>query len=493
MRIKLCAAIAAILLSFSCFSEPTRAIEVPAFANRVAALDAPVSLTAGAFDSLIQSIIDKLQNLAASVSGDLSISVGGASSQLSALLEQFKQATQQSITQPINSLSDSVQAMARQLQYATNRIQDILAHERACLLENAGVVIASLDSMTLELKSGLPFVKDSKAKLYYFKFAGHSPSIVPPEGGPMTLVGFRLWDREPKLELCDEAKHSLSPLEVSHSTDENSVDTNIPSTILQQSSGKCLFIHCVTQKWSFFQGTIPDTDLYLPLYVPKALAFKWLVQAWVNYQISSRQEAVGPELDFRFDNNSCDKHNVTQTQGWSLPEDAQIIGYLDRDMGDSRQNNVISLAITGHTITAAGTMDQGQCVDLFVGKKFLSSAIWNHGISPRYTYMVTTPHDTSGNAESAGKAFPTAQILVSIPKAEGKGVATFWYQVVPSVNGVSQGPLYVSPRVTIGPDASSGQDQNQAEQINIDAIYNPQSINGNSQLNVTLTVPACGF
>ena len=42
-------------------------------------------------------------------------------------------------------------------------------------------------------------------------------------------------------------------------------------------------------------------------------------------------------------------------------------------------------------------------------------------------------------------------------------------------------------------DATSGQDQGQAQQCSIDATYNPQSINGNSQLNVTITAPACGF
>jgi hypothetical protein len=495
MKIKMCTAIAGILLSLAASPQPSHAEQgVPAFADRVAELDAPLTLTAGALDSLVQGILDKLQNLAASLSGDLSISVGGAGSQLSALLTQFQQATQQSIGQPISDLSDSAQAMARQLQYATNRLQDILAHERACLLQNAGVIIASLDSLTLQLKSGIPLVKDSKAQLYYFQFAGHSPSIVPPDGGPMTLVGFALWKRQPRLELCDEAKHSLTSLQASRSTDDNSVDTIIPGPLLQQNAGKCLFIHCVTQKGNFLGLTVPDTDLYLPLFVPQTLAFKWHVDAWVSYETTGTSpETVGPEKVYRFDNNTCDKQNVSQTQGWSLPVDAQIIGTQDRDLGDSRQNNAISLSIVANTITAAGTMDQGSCVNMLFGSTLLHSAIWDHGISPKYIYPVTTTNSTSGSSESSGIGSTTTQVVVAVPKAQGKGNATFWYQVVPMVNGVAQSELYLSPRVTIGPDASSGQDEGQAEQCNMDATYNPQPINGNSQLNVTITVPACGF
>ena len=93
------------------------------------------------------------------------------------------------------------------------------------------------------------------------------------------------------------------------------------------------------------------------------------------------------------------------------------------------------------------------CLMLLFGNKLLHSAIWNHGITPKYTYTVTTPHDTSGNAESVGNAFPNAQILVDIPKQEGKGKPTFWYQVVPMVNGVKQDPIYRSSRLTNHPPA----------------------------------------
>jgi hypothetical protein len=53
----------------------------------------------------INGLLQQLANVGATFSGDLSISVGGATTQMGALLQQFKDLGEEDFTKPLNTLS----------------------------------------------------------------------------------------------------------------------------------------------------------------------------------------------------------------------------------------------------------------------------------------------------------------------------------------------------------------------------------------------------
>ena len=145
----------------------------------------------------------------------------------------------------------------------------------------------------------------------------------------MTLIGFALWKRTPKLELTDEQRHVFATLPVLKSSNDDQVDTSISGDLIKSNAGNVLYLHCLTTKGNWFGKTIPDSDLYLPLVVPKEISFQVSITAWMNYDTTTTSgQVTGPEQEFRTHNPSCENiAQVSINHGWSLPADAQIISY----------------------------------------------------------------------------------------------------------------------------------------------------------------------
>ena len=450
-------------------------------------------MTLGTLEPLVNSIIQDLQNAATTIEGNGSIVIGGATSQLSGLLNQLKSMIGENFTKPINQLTREIRNTSNQLYSAVTRLDAILKNQQACLLANAQIFLAGIQTIISGAKSGLPFVKDDAPRIDYFQFEGHTPSVVPVSGGRLSIIGFDLWHDEkypPEVTLFQEDRqHVLLTITPEKGQDINSFTFTLSADFIAQHPGQNLQLQIIPreQRWISFFGAKTLGSFFMPICIPTLTFSKFSIIGHLQYTADTD---VVTTLDFKrfgMGNDSCeDRKNYSQTQAWPLPAGAQILSVVTKEPDVVNQTN-IQFSFAGNTITAAGWLDTATCINVLFGRKLLHDTHWFFSAAPQISYKQTTPKSADTQSDWLVMINNMVDFKLSFPKTgENAGSDIFWFDILLE-NGNAQKTLYSSPKI------NTNTFSNQVNGLFIDASYNGEIVNGQSELALKISLPNCGF
>jgi hypothetical protein len=475
--------------------------------------DLTTAATCGEIISAAQAVIQQLQNLVATAAGDASISANGASTQLSALITQFQTAVGDKVTTPLNSLGYDIQNLGQRIIFATNNLNEILTRQRNCAYANAASLESGIRNVGLSIGANIPFVASGAPRIDLFQFVGHDPMEVPAEGGDLLIKGYRLYvGKAPLISLVTDSGALIAKLSASKAGSQDEVSTAIPGATLTANAGKTLAFKLEIYVPKTVIGFIPagnqTAELNLPFVVPKAYALSYQVTAQVTYYTATPENVNLQSVSFDFHNASCeDRHNLPgDTRTPQLPSgprisDAQITGYHFANWPDghaspnTRNQSSIAVTTTATTVSAAGWLDTASCVQegfIVHVARLLHDTFWQAVVVPEARYTEEKETSVSSAPVTAVAVLPETTAILTFPTASAEaGVKSFSYSVVPVVNGVAQKALYQSP--VVSGNERGVDDAVSLGPVSITAHWNPQPVNGMTQVTVKISEPTCGY
>ncbi|HTK21532.1 MAG TPA: hypothetical protein VL442_18565 [Mucilaginibacter sp.] len=446
-------------------------------------------------EKLVNDVIQQLQNAATTIEGNGSIVIGGATSQLSALLNQLKSMIGEDFTKPINQLSREIRNTSNQLFSAVNRINMILKNQQACLLVNVQVFLASITTVISGLKSGIPFIDNTTPRIDYFQFDGHTPSVVPKNGGRISIVGFDLWHDEkypPEVKLFNEARNKviLDNIKPEKGQNVNSFSFILSPEFIAKNHGQNLQLQVISKEkhWLDLFGPKVLGTFFMPICIPETAFAKFKISAHLQYQT---EVDVVETLDFRrfgMGNDSCeDRKNYSHTEAWQLPAGGQILSVVTKDPDVRNQVNV-QFSFAGSTITAAGWLDTATCFCPPIGGCHLfHDTHWFASAAPQISYKKTGEKIVDVTSDTIEMNNNSVDFKLNFKKDSNDNVADiFWFDVILD-NGNAQKTIFSSPKINTDTFSTN------INGLFLDAKYTGQVVNGNSELAVNITLPGCGF
>ena len=465
-------------------------------------------VTIGAIIAGAQGILQQITNIGPTWGGDFAGAANSTAGQISSLITQFQQAVGTDLTKPLNSFGYDIQDLGNRLQFATDSLNQILSHQRNCADIDVADLISGVRSVGLRVASKIPFAGKDAPSVYSFRFIGHDSEAVPITGGQLQVDGYNLFSkRPPDLNLVDEAGHAVA-LTASRGTSNDDFITNIPGAILQSNAGKILNLNIAAHtevKKDLIEHKDVVTSLTLPFSVPQAYTTVYKVDAIITYTCSQQPPDRNlPAVTFDFHNNSCeDRHNVGDTKTPVLPSGGNIVPgsafisgwhYVNWPDGHSspntRNQTSVSPSFTSTTVSAAGWLDTASCGNIGPIHHFFNDTFWQAAIVPECRLTLLAEQTATGTIKVPA-ALPTTIANINLPTiCNEPGPHSFSYVVTPIVNGVANPPLYSSPVRT---ESEKGvHDSVILGPVTIAASWNPQPINGFSQVALTISQPTCG-
>jgi hypothetical protein len=467
-------------------------------------------LVSGGIVSAAQSIIQQLNNVGATWTGDGGIVINGAASQLSALVSQFQKAIGDKVTAPLNSFGYDIQALGKRIDTATNQLNQILTQQRNCGFEDASALLSGIKNAGLLATANIPLASTGEPRVDYFQFVGHNPEVVPHDGGEAVVYGYRLWvDDQPDAFLFDDTNNQLAKLATSRGSSDDSVQISLPTNLLAPQSGKVLTLEVLAhqaKKFLFIRVGTTTTNLNLPFAVPIDYVLQYKVSGQVNYKCSGEQNVNLATVAFDYHNSSCeDRHNVgPNTNTPQLPSgpnmsDAKIVGYQFVNWPDghpspnTRDQSSIQVSTTSTTVSASGWLDTASCTCVpIAGCKLNHDTFWQAAVVPEARYTQDNDITEPVQADTVPVSDPTTSTILSFSTScSEQGVKNMQYTVVPLVNGVVQSPLYTSPFVS--GDEKGVSDTQVLGPVQLSATWNPQAVAGRTQMQVSVTRSTCGY
>lgn len=180
--------------------------------------------------------------------------------------------------------------------------------------------------------------------------------------------------------------------------------------------------------------------------------------------------------------------NVSHTECWTLPANAQIIGYVFAPRSPGKRNtSSVTVTFAGNCLTAAGWLDGASSIKAGPFSHYLHSTYWQGDIAPKISYPVITVNNSTASSAFIRMNNTTTNLCVDVDKTcDGTADNVFWFEIIQQTgSGVKM--IYTSPKTT----GSSMADDYQGLQIN--ATLNATPVNGKAQICVKLTRPQCGF
>lgn len=471
-----------------------------------------VALSGAAILSEARSLITQLQNLSASVGGDVMIATNNAATQVSTATDHLQQALKDQVNVPITQLTDTVRDEALLLNSMVTQINTLIDRQRACLFAQADVFVGGINTVIATLKSGVPLVSAGGPTVTSFQFDGHlTPNIVPSDGGRFVVKGFHLWADEvpPRVTLTDKDNAVLANLQPSRAADDNSYRAVLAPELMAKYAGACVYVTTVPRERKRLlripTGASRDiATLVLPMCVPQTTTMKVRLTAQITYDVPKPDSRPLAYQNFRFDNSECGhRHSVSMTKGWSLPEGYTITSVENKLVEQKNDDNHIQFSFGANTITAAGDQASPTCGEVHVGfvniEKLFHPAIWSYDARPVIAGTAYLPQGpVSSQSSLVDLTMPATQLCASMAKlANTPGRKTsISYTITPVING-KEASAFSSPVYTTDDAMNSYALPSTAAfggEFTISGAYNPTPVDGKCQACVTLTaLNQCGF
>jgi hypothetical protein len=453
-------------------------------------------LTAVGLQTEVDSVMKQLNTLGANLGGDFSIATSGAASQLSALMNQLNKIVGDKVTVPLNSLGLDAQNLGRQIHAGVGQINQILTTQRNCGVANAQFLISGLRNVAAGTLGNIPLVKVGDPQVYYVQFAGHDPAVVPQSGGRATVFGYQLYVKKaPTVNLQDERGQQIAALSPDRAGSDDQFAVTISGETLVHYAGKSLILAITTHKPKLVGES--TSNLKLALVVPQAFQTKYKVTAHVTYSCHTTVSVNLPPEGFHADNSDCGGgSNVNQVRTPLLPSgpgisDASIIGIHYASGPETVNTTHVEPNYTATTVSISGSLDSATCENFGPVHHLNHATVWGASIVPEVRYTQEIDHNQSVGPMVLNVDLPTTNANLPIPSSCFEpGSKTFSYSIVPVIDGVEQKPLYLSPNQTGSEHGVS--DQGSVGGVAISGQWNPNPVEGFTQVSVSLQAPACG-
>lgn len=466
------------------------------FCLETKAQDMPSAMTGLGIQQLVSTTINNLTNAGTTLLGNGSIVINGASGNLSSLLNQFNTALQNNVSTPLTQLSDNVKNLGNQLFSVCTRLNTILTQQQSCLLLNAQVVIASVQTVTSELKNGIPLISKDSPRLSYFQFDGHSPTIVPQTGGRVSIIGYDLWPGSvpPVVTIYNEARTKvLMQISPDRSQNNNSFSFLFNADQVNAFAGQILQVEVEPKEKVLGLFVKSLGKLYLPIALPSTLTTELQLVAHAQFTYQKDTTAILDYREFDFDNSSCgNRMNVSHTETWVLPLGASILSVSFQRPADVRNDVSINTTPAGSSITAAGWIDAPSCFDFKIPpfgptiKKLFHSTFWHASIAPKIGYKKDVTVTSTAASAFVSMDAQTTNLLVNLaaPPATVTSVV-FWFDIIQRTGNTTT-TLYSSAK-------SSGSLADDWKGLSINANLNTALVNGTNELQLKIAQAQCGF
>jgi hypothetical protein len=457
----------------------------------------PAAGTAGAVIFGAQAVLDKLNNILVSLTGDASIAVGGASQQFSDLINEANGLAKDNFATPINNLSSNIRVVINRLQEVTEAFDALASKQRECIFERLDLFVSGVQTVASGIKVlGLPVVTTAP-RLISFTFDGQiTPNVVPKAGGTARVSGVSVWTASsvpPTVQLKSSDNTVLGTLTPQLGSSVNDFRVPIAAALFSGRAGQCLYFDVTSYKKSLF-GKKKTGEMTLPICVPREFERSVSIQANVAYSVTAQapERAISGRR-FEFANTSCeDRKNVSHGEAWDaeIPAGWRIVR-LQQSAPDIVNQSNIGVSSSTKAITAAGWLDTASCIKTPFSATLLHDTHWKMTLTPVIDGPNTTNLTSSGSSQPMAMNYPTtSNICASVPKDSGaSGPSSFWITLTPYLRGEQlSSALYVGPRQTDPTTDTftySDTDTTGAYQINVS--YNPTVVNGNSQVCASLT------
>ncbi|MBF0537161.1 MAG: hypothetical protein HQL03_02800 [Nitrospirae bacterium] len=349
-------------------------------------------LTAAAIITAARNLVQALNNIGPSLGTNGQVVVNDAVQQLNTLANKLEKIAGKNIKDPLENLGLDAQNIANTLMVTTSSINSMLTVQRNCLAKDSGIFLAGVQTTIANAKKGIPFVKSGTPFVSIFSFAGnppHTPFIIPPDGGTMTISGYALREKLPtQVSIVDsESKKTVfTPIRGS-SNDE--VSLSVSKKFIQENTGKCLTLGVEPmekQGFLFSHGKTTITQLNIPFCVPQDFAVQLRLTGTIAFSCTNVTTSPVPVTGYVTQiNDDCD-HTTTvgYTFAMSVPQGCRIIEATAM-RGNNTRNEIgaTHASFTDSNVTLTGQIGAANCAGIpFTGiKKENNHAVWQYAAS----------------------------------------------------------------------------------------------------------------
>lgn len=428
--------------------------------------------------------------------------VGAAATQLDALLGEFSRELEGKVEVPIAGLGSEVQNLARHITYGMDQLGSLLNRQRTCGFSDLENLLSGIRTVTLHLKEGVPFVDPSHPRFEYFRFDGHSASVVPAKGGQATLIGFRLWPEkevEPLVELRDESRSAiLAGLKPFRAGSQDEVGVRIPGEILDGFAGKCLYLVVNPRvKKGFLKRRIESLGAFnRAICIPGSRSLAVQTKASIRYTCPSLTRRTLEPVGFYYENNDpVNQRQVSETKTLNIPEGCRIVNITPRKESITREFINSGFSFTGTTITANAHLGDAVDFDPPIGPRvILHHAVWSFSVFPEIECRRDVPM-SSPLVESTFHPLGEngVRLPLEIPKSCEFDASSFRYEVWSRFGDKESVRMFESPWLPAAQNGATHAADYEAAKVRLAAAYNPGLAGGSGQVYVEIKPAACGY
>lgn len=449
-----------------------------------------------------QMIITALSNLGTDLGSTGKLVSDNAATQLSILSREFESKVGKDLSVPLENLSFEIQSLGTQISNATFQLNTIIETQRNCAAQDFNVFLSGLRTITSQLKEGIFFARKDQPRLEFFQFTGHNHSIVPAEGGRVTVFGFDIWkNRElpPTIAILTEQGAQIATLTAEPGANKDQVVMPIEPSLIKNNIGKCLVFAIQPRRKEGFGGKVKTYDFHLPFCIPDTEAASLILAATISYSCPTTDEGVWRTdlaQNFFQQNTRCEgRATLSQPpKVLNVGENCEIVDVKWDATDLNRRALSASATFTKTSVSVSGELDEPRCACAFpVGCTFISSSVWNYIVTPKVRCTFSTSEGASTTfSDKVKMGNPETQLTVELTKSCKFNQSDFEYQILRVMPGAEPTEIFRSRRLSCGSNGCPSETATNGSMI-INAAYTPGVATGTAQVSAKITIPRCGF
>lgn len=421
-----------------------------------------------------------------------------ATSALDGAMQQLRQLVNNDLSRQISNLTGAAQLLAERIKNTTRELDDLVRIRMACGVQGVEYLLAAVKTIVGGLQNAIPLIKHQSPFLYGFQFDGHSPGVIPREGGRATIKGFGLWNQglTPTVRLVDNNRAVLHQMAAQRGADDNVVSTLFWENLMHSEIGKCDAIEVtVYKKQGILRRIVPKATMYLPICFPQTLAASFKVTAHTKFECRNN----GPETKLQEDvwdckNTSCEQQTQCHIERtWPVGDGCEVLRIDQHPGGLNRGSTSVAISHQGAKVIANGTIDTADCVNAGFVHHLDHPTEWQMVVAPvircvqnKWTdFLIATSNPLPVTSD-------TLPACVEVPRPCDPLQSTAALEISVSYGGSPFMSLMTTPFVTV-----QGHTQHETPNITyqgmmLEGTFNPFA-GDRAQACATLHVPSCGY
>jgi hypothetical protein len=330
---------------------------------------------------------------------------------------------------PPQSSSVASRPLARRLLLTSERLDLLLAQWSRCAPNRLSLLLAALESLSLELRSDAVLETVPTTAISYSFFPGHPPGVVPGEAAWLVAVRSEPWPRG-TLQVALRARSRRDPVAISvakRAGHANALAVPLDRERVAEFAGDCLRVEIRTGRGSEEKdGRQPPRDLLAswPLCIPYAMDTEYELVGYLDYRTPTRARTV-ERKEIWVTNSSCDQEKlVAEALEWELFPGGTLIDIGGSDLLEVNTTS-IDCEIDGSRVRCTGTLAPATCEASEEGpSQLLQKTEWAQFFAPTEEIPEEEEHSSQAvsgtlSAEAAPEPF-CVQLVRDEPSVESE-------------------------------------------------------------------------